>query len=239
MLRCNAVSLKHVPLKPPLAAELAQLLVSLGVVTEEEILILGIHIEEDLETVVLVKDFVSRHPEQIVCVLTALEVRVIEAEPVLRPRFAACHANPILFVRSRLVERAGELRGRLSPVAVVDDPAPFLERAAEGVGTGEGDDLPVVEAHAVEHVPQVAGGIGGTVPERRVCVGEVPLLRALLLRLRVETAVPHRDNRPSGVLDRSGTAELDQVRPGHVRVLLLDALQIVHGLHKTGVGAVA
>merc|ERR1719183_2661522 len=96
-----------------------------------------------------------------------LEVRVVELQPVLRPRPTALHADAL--VRVAVVPRAerarpsaaavprgaaGELRAVLRAVPVLRDAAALLERAADRVRAGERDDLAVGEPHASEDVSE-------------------------------------------------------------------------------------
>ena len=102
-------------------------------------------------------------------------------------------------------------------------PAPFLERAADGVRPGQRDDFAIVEAHAVKDAAEMRRGVGiRAIVVGSLRVGKVTLLRALRRRRGVHASVAHVHLRPARALDGCGARELDEIRPGEVRVLLVE-----------------
>lgn len=101
--------------------------------------------------------------------------------------------------------------------------------SAESVGTAEGDNLLVVEAHSVEDVPQVVLALG-TVGQSTV--------RSTVVVVAVHSACSPGDLGTLGLLNGTDTGERPQVTVRDPGELLLDGLEQVSGNLETVVGAV-
>mmetsp|Transcript_11335 Transcript_11335/g.38632 ORF Transcript_11335/g.38632 Transcript_11335/m.38632 type:complete len:309 (+) Transcript_11335:62-988(+) len=166
-------------------------------------------------------------------------VGVVEGEPPLRPGSPPRHAHAVRAVRPRAVSaRPGVPSPRLPAIALSHRPRPLLEGPAEGVRPAEGHDLRVAEAHAAEHPPEVRRRVGRAVIEGRRGPREAALGRALRFRLHVHPAIAHGGRGPARGGESRGARELDEVRPGQDRVLLLEGFQIENRLLEARVGPV-
>lgn len=102
--------------------------------------------------------------------------------------------------------------------------------AAKSVGAGKGDDLLVIEAHAVEDVTEVVVGLRGV---GKTAVG------GLLGLDTVDASGPPGDDGAASLLDSGDTAEGPEVTVRDPGELLLDALHVVAGNVEAVVGTVA
>mmetsp|Transcript_31457 Transcript_31457/g.55367 ORF Transcript_31457/g.55367 Transcript_31457/m.55367 type:complete len:214 (-) Transcript_31457:233-874(-) len=196
------------------------------VIAEKEIFVFRIRVKEHLEGRVLVQSFVGRHPKEIFSVFFAQEIRVVESQPVLRPRFSTSHSDPFLCIVTSTVERASEFcRSRFS-VAVFHNPTPLLEGTADSVRAREGHDVAIVEPHTVKHVAKVPGRRSSAISKRREGVGQISLLWTFLLSFGVLATVAHMDLRAPSVLDCCGTAKLNKICPRNDRILGFNLFQV-------------
>jgi len=103
--------------------------------------------------------------------------------------------------------------------------------AAERVSAKQGDDLLVVEAHAIEDVADVVLALCG--------IGQAAIGRAGLVISSVPAARAPRDLRSAHLLDGHNAGQRPEVGVSEGRELLLDGLQQVASKAQAGIGAVA
>mmetsp|Transcript_35729 Transcript_35729/g.77196 ORF Transcript_35729/g.77196 Transcript_35729/m.77196 type:complete len:213 (+) Transcript_35729:492-1130(+) len=138
------------------------------------------------------------------------------------------------------------LRGVLVAIAILNSAAALLEGPADGVGAAQGHDALVVEAHAVEDVAQVGGGILGTTTKGSHGIGQASiatgasrcLLGAGAAVSSLDSAILHRDLGATSGFDGARRSHLDEVGPGDCRVLGLHGLQELQALGQTSVGTI-
>mmetsp|Transcript_93596 Transcript_93596/g.195122 ORF Transcript_93596/g.195122 Transcript_93596/m.195122 type:complete len:213 (+) Transcript_93596:528-1166(+) len=138
------------------------------------------------------------------------------------------------------------LRGVLVAIAILNSAAALLEGPADGVGAAQGHDALVVEAHAVEDVAQVGGGILGTTTKGSHGIGQASIASSasrLLLGAgtavrSLNSAILHGDLGATSHLDGASRCHLDQVGPGDTGELGLDRFQVLQALGKSSIGTV-
>lgn len=148
---------------------------------------------------------------------------------VERKSSGATYPFPVrpLLLEQELVVVVGESGGGKGPGTL--EAGPVGVAAAESVSAGQGNNLAVVKAHAVEDGPQVAGTLGGVGKtavggaERHVAVGAA--------------RAPGNDG-TLHLLEGADTGENPEVRVGDPRELSLDGLEEIASGDQTGVGAV-
>eukprot|EP00429_Kryptoperidinium_foliaceum_P079805 CAMPEP_0176224426 /NCGR_PEP_ID=MMETSP0121_2-20121125/21247_1 /TAXON_ID=160619 /ORGANISM="Kryptoperidinium foliaceum, Strain CCMP 1326" /LENGTH=357 /DNA_ID=CAMNT_0017563677 /DNA_START=47 /DNA_END=1116 /DNA_ORIENTATION=+ len=201
-------------------------------VLEEGVRVLGIKLRILAELGILHEDEVRRQHHQLTCRVLVL----LRAGPRL-PLVRGLHRPRVL--QQLAVVLVAHRRGGARPGPPVA--GPLRVAGAEAVGAAQRDDLPVVEAHAVEDVAQVGRGL-----LRR------PHVRAREPAVLVRLPLPHGALRAAGLVDaprRERDARAAHLLDGddggvdpYVRVrgpweLLLDGLQQLLRILQARVGA--
>lgn len=167
-----------------------------GEVLEEQVVVGSVLLNPRSEGLVGGQDVVSGEHHQ---GLGGLVLELLGAVPLL--------VLPLL-LQQELVEVVGQHGGREGPRTLIARSVGVA--SANGVATAEGDNLAVVEAHAVEDVTQVLGALAG--------VGETAIGSASS-SLTVTAARSVRDNGAVHLLDGADTAEDPEIRVGDPGVL--------------------
>lgn len=196
-------------------AQLEQLDDDVGKVVEEGLAVLGVLFDVLLESLVLDQGHVGRQHHQ---ALGGLVLVLLGSVPAA-PSPLLLHQEPIVVVGQ---DRGGEGPGAVEARAVGVAPA-------QGVGTGQGDHLLVVEAHAAKDGADVVLVLGRV---REAAVGRAEGDVAVL------SAGPPRDDGALHLLHGADARQRPQVRVRDPGELLLDGLEEVAGVLQAGVGAV-
>lgn len=195
--------------------ELEKLHDDVGEVLEEGVVVLGVLLDVRLEALVLDQGHVGgKHHEG----LGGDILELLGAVPLL--------VGPLL-LHEELVVVVGESGGGEGPGT--RETGAVSVAAAESVGTGESDDLLIVEAHTVEDGAKVLLLLGS--------VGETAVGSAVR-DITVVTAGSPGNLGALHLLDGSDTSKSPEVRVGDPGELLLDGVEEVAGSVKTGVGTV-
>lgn len=211
-------SLKHKPvlsLASKRNTKLQQLHKRIRELLEEHIAVLGIPLNMLLKLLVLDKRNISRkHHESLSGLVRELLGSV-----------------PLLLIPSLLDKQPEELISEDSRAEIprTVETRPVSVRAAQSVSTTQNDNLLVVEAHAVEHVADVAVALGA--------VGETTI-RCAAGDVLVLAAGSPGDGGAAEFLDCGDAGEGPEVGVGDPGELGLDGLEEVAGDFEAGVGAV-
>lgn len=176
-------------------AELEQLDDDLAEVVEEKVIVLGVLLDPLLHGLVLGESVVRRkHHESLGSILEL-------------PGTIPLTVCPLLAEEQGVVV-VGQHGGREGPGAI--EPTSVGVAAAKGMGTGEGDDLLVVEAHPVEDISQMISTLGP--------VGKTPV-RSAECDIPVLPARAVGDSGTQHLLYRSDAAQNPKVGVGDPREL--------------------
>lgn len=145
------------------------------VIIKESLLVLGVHIRIPLETLILEERHVCFQAEEVRvgCLLQQRgEVAVVELEPVAGPAAASLQTEGIALAAVSRVE--GRARTILSILGVFGGlltcATAIMSCSTESVRTGEGSDVAVIQAHAVEDAAQMALRGGASVSKWGIAI---------------------------------------------------------------------